>query len=78
MKKYQLLIYKIVTAFSAIINVFLIILLCYFIIESVIGNGDFFFEGKSLLYFSLIIIAFTIFNIIFVLEFKKSQKRNEK
>ena len=42
------------------------------------GNGDFFFTNRNLYYFSAIILAFTIFNTVFILELKKTKNRQEK
>lgn len=78
MKKYQLAIYKITLLFSVLINLFLIVILCIFIKDSVMGNGDFFFTNRNLYYFSAIILAFTIFNTVFILELKKTKNRQEK
>ncbi len=78
MKKYQLAIYKITLLFSVLINLFLIVILCIFIKDSVMGNGEFFFTNRNLYYFSAIILAFTIFNTVFTLELKKTKNRQEK
>ncbi len=76
MRKHQETIYKIILIFSAIINLFLIVLMFLVFRDSSADVGErlFFLKGKSFWFFNGIVLAYSLANMIFVIRFLKLKK----
>lgn len=66
MKKYQETVYKAILAFSALINVFLLLLLFWVVRDSLAGRGDWLLEGRSFWFFVSVVVFYSLANAVFV------------
>jgi len=71
MKKYQETIYKIILIFSAIINLFLIVLMFLVLRDSFSGNGEWFLEGRTFWFFIGVILAYSVLNSVLIVRLLK-------
>ena len=71
-------IYKISLIFSVLVNLMLIALTFFVINDSLANEGELMLEGKKLLFFVILMLAYTITNIVFIKKFSLTNQNLDK